>query len=46
MSFLAGITFMEVALSLVTVGIIERLAVQYLPEDMVGPNGWLLTTSE
>ena len=46
MSFLASITFMEVSLSLVTIGVIERLAVQYLPEEMVGPNGWLLTTSE
>ncbi len=46
MSLLADVTFIEVALSLVTVGVIERMAVQYLPEDVVGPNGWLLTTSE
>ena len=46
MSVLSYITFMEVALSLIAVGIIERIAIQYLPEGMVGPNGWLLTTSE
>jgi hypothetical protein len=46
MNLLTDVTFIEVALSLVTVGVIERLAVQYLPETMVGPEGWLLTTSE
>ena len=46
MSLLADVTFIEVALSLVTIGVIERLAVQYLPETMVGPEGWLLTTAE
>ncbi len=46
MSLLADVTFIEVALSLVTIGVLERLAVQYLPESMVGPEGWLLTTSE
>lgn len=42
MSLLADITFIEVALSLVTLAVIERLMVRYLPETLVGPDGLLL----
>jgi len=39
----ADVTFFEVALSLLAVGLIER-ALYLLPSDMVGPGGWLLDT--
>lgn len=43
MSLLSEITFLEVAMSLVAVGIVEQL-VHFLPETVVGPKGWLLRT--
>ena len=43
MTLFADITFFELTMALVFVGSVERL-VAYLPEEMVGPNGWLLTT--
>lgn len=43
MSFLTHISFYELALSLVTLGVVERL-VHLLPTDIVGPGGWLLDT--
>ena len=43
MTLLTDVTFMNLCLALVAVGIVERL-VAYLPEDMVGPEGWLLQT--
>lgn len=39
----AEISFMDLGLGLVAVGIAERIALN-LPEDMVGPGGWLLDT--
>lgn len=44
MLFIENISFLDVCLALVTIAVAERLVVQYLPEDMVGPNGWLLKT--
>ncbi len=44
-AFAADITFFEVCLSLLTVGLIERVVIR-LPEEMVGPGGWLLDTGE
>lgn len=41
MSLFADVTFQEVALSLIAVGLIERL-LYLLPETVVGPEGWLL----
>ena len=40
---LSEVTFFEVAMSLVAVGVIERY-IYLLPADMVGPGGWLLDT--
>ena len=44
-SLFSEITFTEVALSLIILGAIERVIVR-LPESVVGPNGWLLTTGD
>ncbi len=43
MTILADITFFEVAMSLLAVGVIERLMYR-LPVEAVGPGGWLLDT--
>lgn len=47
MSFLfqipADISFFQVTMSLVALGLIER-ALYLLPEDMVGEGGWLYDT--
>lgn len=43
MSLFADVTFQDVMLSLIAVGLIERL-VYLLPETVVGPQGWLLRT--
>ena len=45
MTLLADISFFEITMALVTVGVIERL-VAFLPEEMVGPEGWLLQTGK
>ena len=45
MLFIENISFLDVCLALVTVAVAERVIVQYLPEDVVGPNGWLLKTN-
>ncbi|SEV98891.1 hypothetical protein SAMN04488515_0537 [Cognatiyoonia koreensis] len=45
MLFIENISFLDVCLALVTLAVAERLVVQYLPEDMVGPEGWLLKTN-
>jgi hypothetical protein len=39
----SDISFAEVALSLLAVGVIERF-IYLLPVEMVGPGGWLLDT--
>ena len=45
MTLLADITFQNICLTLLTLGAIERV-IAFLPEEMVGPNGWLLQTEE
>lgn len=42
MSVLADITFFEVCMTLVTIGMAERLLLTFAPIAMVGPDGWLL----
>ena len=42
MTFLADITFYEVCLALVTIGLTERALLAYAPIEMVGPKGWLI----
>ena len=41
----ADITFFEVAAALIVVGLVERIVIR-LPETVVGPEGWLLTTNK
>ena len=45
MSLFADITFYDIALSVIAVGIVDRILCE-LPESMVGPSGWLLRTGE
>jgi hypothetical protein len=40
---LSDISFFEVSMSLLAIGLIERV-IYRLPADMVGPGGWLLDT--
>jgi hypothetical protein len=40
---LSEISFFEVAMSLLAVGVVERF-IYLLPAEMVGPGGWLLDT--
>jgi hypothetical protein len=42
MTLFAGITFYEVCMSLLMVGMTERLLLAYGPVEMVGRNGWLI----
>ena len=42
MSIFQHITFYEVAMALVMVGVCERLLLAFAPIEMVGPNGWLI----
>lgn len=42
MSLFAGITFYEVCMALLMVGMAERMLLAYAPVEMVGRNGWLI----
>lgn len=42
MALLAGITFYEVCMALLMVGMAERVLLAYAPIEMVGRNGWLI----
>ena len=42
MELFASISFFEVPMALLFVGMAERLLLAYAPIDMVGRNGWLL----
>lgn len=42
MSMISTITFFEVAMALMFVGMAERVLLAYAPAEMVGRNGWLL----
>lgn len=41
MTLFQDVTFFQVIMSLLAVGVLEQLA-QFLPKNIVGPNGWLL----
>lgn len=43
--FTSHVTFFELGVSLLAIGVIERLLLT-LPEEVVGPGGWLLDTGE
>ncbi len=42
MSLFTNITFFEVSLALLFIGMAERLLLGYAPVEMVGRNGWLI----
>ncbi|WP_322891350.1 MULTISPECIES: hypothetical protein [unclassified Yoonia] len=42
MSLIASITFYEVCMALLTIGLAERILLGYAPATMVGRNGWLI----
>lgn len=42
MSLLSGITFHDVCLALLAIGLAERILLGYAPATMVGRNGWLI----
>ena len=46
MTMFYDITFFEVAMSLITVGLIYESATIVLPDSIAGPGGWLIDTSE
>lgn len=46
MQWLNEITFDQIALSLLAVGVIREAMIQYLPDDVAGPGGWLVDTHE
>ncbi|MEO1639996.1 MAG: hypothetical protein AAFU41_12215 [Pseudomonadota bacterium] len=41
MSLFANITFFEVSMALLFIGMTERVLLAYAPAEMVGRNGWL-----
>lgn len=42
MSLFASVTFYEVCMALLLVGMTERVLLAYAPVAMVGRNGWLI----
>jgi len=40
------ISFFEISMALLFIGLAERVLLSYAPEEMVGPNGWLLRSSD
>jgi hypothetical protein len=42
MSMLTNISFFDVSMALLFVGIAERLLLAYAPIEMVGRDGWLI----
>lgn len=42
MALLTNISFFEVSMALLFVGIAERLLLGYAPAEMVGAKGWLI----
>lgn len=42
MSLFTNVTFFEVSMALIFVGMAERLLLGYAPVEMVGAKGWLI----
>lgn len=42
MTLFTDVTPLQIALALVSVGVIEEILCRFAPEKMVGPEGWLL----
>jgi hypothetical protein len=42
MSLIASVTFFEICMALLTIGLAERLLLGYAPASLVGRDGWLL----
>ncbi|WP_380056868.1 hypothetical protein ACFE33_03320 [Falsihalocynthiibacter sp. SS001] len=46
MSFLSVITFDQIALSFMACFVVREIMILALPDNIAGPNGWLVDTSE
>lgn len=46
MDLFNAITFDQIALSLLAVGLIREAMIQVLPDAIAGPGGWLVDTGE
>lgn len=46
MEFLNSITFDQIALSLMTLGLLREAMIITLPNAVAGPGGWLVDTGE
>ncbi len=42
MTIFSTISFFEVSMALLFIGIAERVLLAYAPAELVGPDGWLL----
>jgi len=46
MEWLTTVTFDQIALSLLTLAVVREAMIQFLPDDVAGPGGWLVDTGE
>jgi hypothetical protein len=46
MEFLKNITFDQVACSLFIFALVRTLLVAYVPDNLIGPGGWLIDTEK
>ncbi|MGB8621550.1 MAG: hypothetical protein WCD16_01910 [Paracoccaceae bacterium] len=46
MNWLATVTLDQIALSILTVGVIREAMILFLPDRVAGPGGWLVDTGE
>ncbi len=44
MSWISSISFDEITLSIVTLCMIRETMIQFLPDRVAGPGGWLIDT--
>ncbi|WP_176438438.1 hypothetical protein [Actibacterium lipolyticum] len=46
MDLFTNITFDQIALTVLTLGVVREAMIQVLPNDVAGPGGWLVNTGE
>ncbi|TCP63204.1 hypothetical protein EV663_101472 [Rhodovulum bhavnagarense] len=46
MAWIVTVTFDQIALSLLTVGLLRAGLVALLPDEVAGPGGWLVDTGQ
>lgn len=46
MDWLATVTFDQVVLSLLSLVLIREALIQFLPDNVAGPGGWLVDTGD